>query len=132
MIRAKRRHHVFIKRNTIIYTRKRKKSRVPLSIRFRRLFASRQIPIGKILAGYRQVAMLESSGIVLFACLLKIHPFELLEVSSKRALGKHPKRGKLATGDYSRGGNQRTPASRNEEAGIDFNSLLYACTTLMR
>ena len=40
----------------------------------RRLFASRQIPIGKIFGGYLQVATLKSSCIVLFACLLKIHP----------------------------------------------------------
>ena len=42
----------------------------------RRLFASRQIPIGKIFGGYLQVATLKSSCIVLFACLLKIHPTE--------------------------------------------------------
>ena len=43
---------------------------------FRRLFASGQIPIGKILGGYLQVATLKSSCIVLFACLLKKHPIE--------------------------------------------------------
>jgi hypothetical protein len=48
--------------------------RAPLFIGFRWLFASGQIPIRKILGGYLQVATLKSSGIVLFACLLKIHP----------------------------------------------------------
>ena len=47
---------------------------------FRRLFASMQIPIGKIFGGYLQIATLKSSCIVLFACLLKIHPSESIEV----------------------------------------------------
>ena len=48
----------------------------PLLIDLRRLFAHGQIPIGKILGGYLQVATLKSSCIVLFAHLLKNHPFE--------------------------------------------------------
>ena len=52
----------------------------PLFIGSRRLFASGQIPIGKIFGGYLQVATLKSSCIVLFARLLKIHPIELTEV----------------------------------------------------
>ena len=50
--------------------------RAPLFIGFRRLFASGQIPIGKIFGGYLQVATLKSSCIILFARLLKNHPIE--------------------------------------------------------
>ena len=50
--------------------------RAPLFIGFRRLFASGQIPIGKIFGGCLQVATLKSSCIVLFARLLKNHPIE--------------------------------------------------------
>ena len=47
---------------------------------FRRLFASGQIPIGKIIGGCLQVATLKSSCIVLFAHTLKIHPIDFLEI----------------------------------------------------
>ena len=61
-------------------SRTEKAFRAPLLIDFRRLFAFGQIPIGKIFGGYLQVATLKSSCIVLFAHLLKIHPFELIEI----------------------------------------------------
>jgi len=50
--------------------------RASLFIGARRLFASGQIPIGKIFGGYLQVATLKSSCIVPFAWLLKIHPIK--------------------------------------------------------
>ena len=52
----------------------------PLKIGFRRLFASGQIPIGKIFGGYLQVATLKSSCIGLFVHALKIHLIEILEM----------------------------------------------------
>ena len=50
--------------------------RTPLIIGFRRLFASGQIPIGKIFGGCVQAATLKSSCIVPFVRTLKIHPVE--------------------------------------------------------
>ena len=52
----------------------------PLKIGMRRLFASGQSPIGKIVGGYLQVATLKSSGIVIFDHTLKVHPFVFLEI----------------------------------------------------
>ena len=66
--------------------------RAPLLIDFRRLFASGQIPIGKIFGGYLQVATLKSSCIVLFVHLLKIHPFELIEIPLKDTIPAQLKR----------------------------------------
>ena len=66
--------------------------RAPLIIGFRRLFASGQIPIGKIIGGYLQAATLKSSCIVPFVRTLKIHSVELSEIPFRPE--NHP-----ATGD---------------------------------